>query len=62
MALSLMSMLEAFIQKNERTSQHAKRTSGARLAITLDRSISRAVARSIIARSVARSLDRSLGV
>ena len=32
---------------------------GARLTITIDRSLARAVARSLIARSVARSLDRS---
>ena len=63
-----MDILERLVLKNaaQRTSQHVKWTSGARLTITVDRSIARAVARSIDHRSIiarsslAWSLDRSV--
>ena len=55
-------MLERLVLKNpaQRTCQRVKWTSGARLTVTVDRSIARAVARSIFARSLGRSIARSL--
>ena len=55
------SALEGLALNNaaQRTGRRVKWTSGARLTITVDRSIARAIARSIIARSVPRSLGRS---
>ena len=56
-------VIKRLVLKNasQRTSQHVKWTSGARLAITIDRSIARAVARSSLARSLDRSAARTLG-
>ena len=58
-----MSVLDVLVFKNiaEGTSQHVKRTFGARVLILVfvDRSIARSLDRSI-ARSIARSLNRSL--